>query len=221
MTYSTILSIPKRKNGYVAIKTDMAKAYDRLEWKFIKATMLSMGFPIHIVSIIMKCVTSVSYSILINGRPSTRFKPQRGIRQGDPLSPYLFILYANVFSALISKAQLDNQIHGVKIAPGALEISHLSFADDSLILCKANKSEASTIHLIISTYQEASGQLVNLDKSELLFSKYVNQQAKTEVMSCLPMQVVTVFSKYLGMPTYIGRSKNRFLTTYKKGFGKN
>jgi hypothetical protein len=116
-----------RKNGFVAIKTDMAKAYDRLEWPFIKSIMLNMGFPQHLVSLIMRCVSTVSYIILINGRPSARFRPQRGIRQGDPLSPYLFIICANVFSNLISKAQLNNKIHGVKIAPEAPEISHLFF----------------------------------------------------------------------------------------------
>ena len=171
----------------MAIKTDIAKAYDRLEWSFIKSTMLSMGFPPHLVSLIIRCVTTVFYNILINGRSSVRFKPHWGIRQGDPLSPYLFIICANVFSNLISKAQLDNKIHGIKIAPGAPEISYLFFVDDSLIFCRANKSEATQLKQIITTYQEASGQLVNLDKSGILFSKKFDTQAKNEVLSCLPM----------------------------------
>jgi len=142
----------------MAIKTDMAKAYDRLEWQFIQATMTSMGFPPHLVSTIMKCISTVSYSIILNGRPSTKFIPQRGIRQGDPLSPYLFILCANVFSALISKAQSEHIIHGVKISSGAPEISHLLFVDDSLIFCGATKTEATIIQDIINTYQQTSGQ---------------------------------------------------------------
>jgi hypothetical protein len=149
----------------------MAKAYDRLEWTFIKSTLTSMGFPTHLVSLIMRCVTTVSYSILINGKPTTSFRPHRGIRLGDPLSPYLFIICANVFSNLISRAPLDNKIHGIKIAPRAPEISHLFFVDDSLIFCRANKTEATILKQTISTYLETLGQLVNLDKSELLFSK--------------------------------------------------
>jgi hypothetical protein len=129
-----------RKNGFVGIKTDMAKAYDRVEWNFLAATLDSMGIPTPMINTIMKCVTSVSFSILINGQPSREFYPQRGLRQGDPLSPYLFIICADVLSGLISQAQTTHLIHGVKIAPMASEISHLLFADDSLMFCRANTS---------------------------------------------------------------------------------
>jgi hypothetical protein len=118
----------------------MAKAYDRVEWNFLAATLDSMGIPTPMINTIMKCVTSVSFSILINGQPSREFYPQRGLRQGDPLSPYLFIICADVLSGLISQAQTTHLIHGVKIAPMASEISHLLFADDSLMFCRANTS---------------------------------------------------------------------------------
>jgi hypothetical protein len=97
----------------------MAKAYDRVEWEFLKATLDSMGFPYNIISIIMKCVTSVTFAILINGVPTQTFSPQRGLRQGDPLSPYLFILCADVLFGLISNAQMNKCIKGVKVAHGA------------------------------------------------------------------------------------------------------
>jgi hypothetical protein len=116
----------------VGIKTDMAKAYDRVEWEFLEATLMVMGFPVDKVQTIMKCVTTVTFSILINGQPSSCFQPKRGLRQGDPLSPYLFIICADVLSGLISRAQSNLSIHGVKIAHRAPEISHLLFADDSL-----------------------------------------------------------------------------------------
>lgn len=86
----------------VDIKLDMEKAYDRLDWNFIKHTLINIGFPMSFTKIIMNCLTTVSLSILINGYPIEYFQPSRGIRQGDPLSPYLFILYANVFSELIT-----------------------------------------------------------------------------------------------------------------------
>jgi hypothetical protein len=107
------------KQGFIGIKTDMAKAYDRVEWNFLKTTLDIMGFPNHLTNIIMNCVTNVTFFILINGQPSQTFKPQRGLRQGDLLSPYLFILCANVFSGLITKAQIERRLHGVKVANGA------------------------------------------------------------------------------------------------------
>jgi hypothetical protein len=116
-----------KKKGLVGIKLDMAKAYDRLEWIFINNTLLSMGFPGNLVKTIMNCVTTVSFSILINGQPSPYFKLHRGIRQGDPLSPYLFILCADVFSGLITKAQNQSLIHGISIVQNAPKVSHLFF----------------------------------------------------------------------------------------------
>ncbi|MCI39159.1 putative ribonuclease H protein, partial [Trifolium medium] len=87
-----------------------------------------------------------------------------GLRQGDPLSPYLFILCAEVFSGLQVKAQQDNQIHGISLARGAPEITRLFYADDSLIFCRVNRDEARTLVQVFDDYQRASGQLINLEK---------------------------------------------------------
>ncbi|PNX99664.1 ribonuclease H, partial [Trifolium pratense] len=199
----------KKKKGFVGIKTDMAKAYDRVEWSFLQATLEAMGFPKKLTDTIIRCVSTVQFSILINGIPSMPFKPQRGLRQGDPLSPYLFILCADVLSGLITQAQQKTLIHGVKSAPSAPEITHLLFADDSLFFCRANKEEINNIKNIILDYQKASGQLVNMTKSELIFSKKVPENVQLEITQILPMKRVEHFSKYLGMPTDIGRSKHQ------------
>jgi hypothetical protein len=137
--------------GYVGIKIDMAKAYDRVEWNFLQATLEAMGFPQQLTNTIIKCVSTFNFFILINGCPSRQFKPQRGLRQGDPLSPYLFIICADVLSGLITQGQQNHLIHGVKIAPRAPEVTHLLFADDSLFFCRANKKETSTLKKIIQT----------------------------------------------------------------------
>jgi hypothetical protein len=114
-----------------------------------------------------------------------------------------------VLSGLIAKAQSNNLIHGVKIVPGAPEVTHLLFADDSILFCRANKEETTNLKDVISTYQAASGQLVNMEKSEIIFSKKVPESIKEGITQTLPMQRVESFSKYLGMSTQLGRSKQQ------------
>jgi hypothetical protein len=104
---------------------------------------------------------------------------------------------------------MNNEIHGVKVAHGAPAVSHLLFADDSLFFCRASTKEATAIKNIIEDYQEASGQLVNMAKSEMMFSKNVPPANKTNIGQIMPMSRVDHFSKYLGMPTQMGRSKKQ------------
>ena len=89
----------------------------------------------------MKCVSSVSYQVLINGEVKGHIKPSRGLRQGDPLSPFLFILCTEVLISHIKRAEETKKISGIKIARGSPSISHLLFADDSLFFCKAEQSQ--------------------------------------------------------------------------------
>jgi len=105
----------KGKEGYAAVKLDMSKAYDQVEWSFLHAIMTKMGFRSRWIDLIMNCVTTVSYRIRVNGELSEMFKPERGLRQGDPLSPYLFLLCAEGFSTLLSQAEQNGRLQGVKV----------------------------------------------------------------------------------------------------------
>jgi len=140
--------------------------------------MRAMGFPARIINIIMNCIRSVSFSILINGQPTDPFSPNRGIRQGDPLSPYIFIICAEVLSGLITKSQQEGHIHGVSIATNAPPISHLLYLDDCILFCKAKPEEGQAIKHILDIYQATSGQKVNMDKSNMFFSPNISPEYK-------------------------------------------
>jgi hypothetical protein len=121
------------KLGEVALKLDISKAYDRIDWEYLRGIMCKMGFSTQWISWIMMCVETVDYSVIVNGNIVGPIIPGRGLRQGDPLSPYLFIICAEGLSALIRQAEARGDIHGTKICRNAPIISHLLFADDCFL----------------------------------------------------------------------------------------
>ncbi|XP_021752531.1 uncharacterized protein LOC110718037 [Chenopodium quinoa] len=151
----------------------MAKACDRVEWAFLRALMLKLGFAAQWVNRVMHCVSLVSFSVLINGVPSWNFTPSRGLQQGDSLSPYPFILCAEALSGLLSKAVDGGRLHGIRVAPTAPPISHLLFVNDSIIFTRANIDEVNTICEVLHTYEATLDQMVNLGKTTVSFSKGV------------------------------------------------
>ncbi|KAL0011163.1 hypothetical protein SO802_006271 [Lithocarpus litseifolius] len=197
----------KGKKGYMALKLDISKAYDRVEWHFLHRIMEKLGFPTIWIDRVMSCVTTTSLSILINGKPYGLIHPSRGIRQGDPLSPYLFLLCAEGFTALLKEAESEGRIKGVSICRGAPQITNLMFADDSLLFCQATRAEGETITEILQTYERASGQRINLEKSSAYFSSNTSDRQKGQILDVLGVKEVDRFETYLGLPTLIGRAK--------------
>jgi hypothetical protein len=122
------------------LKMDMEKAFDQMEWLFVLAIMKKLGFNDTWLGWIEACISSSSFSILINGSLFGMISPARGLRQGDPLSPFLLILGSEVFSRLMIHEASLGHINGIKIARNNPAIHHLLFVDDLLIFGQATNS---------------------------------------------------------------------------------
>ncbi|XP_058784595.1 uncharacterized protein LOC131659421 [Vicia villosa] len=164
----------------IALKLDIGKAYDKIDWDYLKD--YHYGFLSKWVGWIMLCVGTVEYSMSMNGNMVGPIVPRRGLRQGDPLSPYLFILCAEGLTALIRKAENKGDIYGVKICRNAPIISHLLFSDDCFLFFKANIEETNVMKDILATYEEASGQAINFQKYEFYCSRNVNSDTRLELL---------------------------------------
>uniref|UniRef100_A0A803NHI3 Reverse transcriptase domain-containing protein n=1 Tax=Cannabis sativa TaxID=3483 RepID=A0A803NHI3_CANSA len=210
--FELLHSLFKKNNGvrgFMALKLDMSKAYDRVEWCFLRAIMSRFGFPCRWVDLIMDCVSSAEYAFLVNGRPRGSVVPSRGLRQGCPLSPYLFLFCAEALSMLLQQAETSGDLMGFRCSRSGPRVSHLFFADDSLIFGRANGREAESIRRILQCYERASGQQVNFDKSAITFSPNVQPADRTSVLGILGLGSVATHDKYLGLPTVIGKNKKR------------
>ncbi|KAK1606371.1 hypothetical protein QYE76_030044 [Lolium multiflorum] len=197
-----------KKHRFCALKLDMRKAYDRVEWKYLEEIMLRLGFSRRWVTLVMRLVTSVSFSVLFNGVPQEEFRPTRGIRQGDPISPYLFLLAAEGLSCFLENHDQSSTLNGVQVASTAPAVNHLLFADDSMLFFKANAEGAREVKEALAKYCNASGQRINTDKSSIFFSRRCPEGIKGDIKEELDVQRETLNEKYLGMPADVGRSKS-------------
>ncbi|XP_040998968.1 uncharacterized protein LOC121244821 [Juglans microcarpa x Juglans regia] len=172
-----------------------------------------MGFCNQWIELVMNCIEAVSYAILVNGSPQESFHPTRGIRQRDPLSPYVFIICAKALSSLISKTKGEGLIHGVPIAKNRLRISQLFFADDCLLFCKANAIEWGKLFGLLRAYESASGQILNLEKTSIIFSKNTSRDTQQYILSIDGVRNGMSYEKYLGLPSVVGKNKAK---TFKR-----
>ena len=200
---------PMCKAKFVAIKTDMSKAYDRVEWNFLEALLLKMGFAETCVSWIRWCVSSVSYQILLNGEPKGNIQPSRGLRQGDPLSPFLFILLTEVLISQLKGAEEEGRITSLKIARASPAVSHLLSQMTVFFFYKADVQKCAELMRIITVYGRASGKQLNPGKSSILCGSKVGQDIKRAIKQTLGIQKEGGMRMYLGLPEKICGSKRQ------------
>nr|DAD35521.1 TPA_asm: hypothetical protein HUJ06_006161 [Nelumbo nucifera] len=130
------------KTFYMAIKINLNKAYDRLEWPYIIKVLDKLGINSHWQGLIQSCISSVEFAFKINGTQRGKVKPCRGIRQGDPLPPYIFILAVQALSLIIQDSVQNGRLHPLRFKRSGMSISHMFYTDDCLLFLKANIQNA-------------------------------------------------------------------------------
>ncbi|XP_042980196.1 uncharacterized protein LOC122310366 [Carya illinoinensis] len=164
----------KGNEGFMALKLDMSKAYDRIEWSFLQAVMIRMGFDSKWIEVILRCVSTVSYFVLLNGIPKSSFTPSRGIRQGDHLSPYLFIICVESLSKMIQSAEGTGAITGVPLGRNQASGQRLNKEKTSILFSKNTKAEARDLITQVAGIQSSQpydkylGLPVEIDSKSLL-----------------------------------------------------
>ncbi|KAA3489221.1 reverse transcriptase [Gossypium australe] len=203
------------KKGYMAVKLDMSKAYDRVEWSFIKEVMMKMGFAEKWIELILKCITTASFAININGERGRGFQATRGLRQGDPLSPFLFLICSEGLSALMRLDMKEGLIKGAKASRRGPAISHLLFTDNCILFGEATNNGAQLLKGILNEYEKCSGQCVNFNKSTIFYSSNTSEESKRQVLEILGVRPSTDMEKYLGLPNMVGRRKKESFQNLK------
>ncbi|GKV01676.1 hypothetical protein SLEP1_g14215 [Rubroshorea leprosula] len=199
----------RRKRSTLIFKADFEKAYDSVNWEFFNRMMEKFGFCRKWRMWIRECLSTATVSVLVNGSPTEEFHMKKGLRQGDPLAPFLFLLVAEALNGLILKAKEENLYKGTVVGAEEMEITHLQFADDSIFFCEASEQNVQTIKCVLRCFELISGLKVNYFKSALygisVETQKVNEWA--EKLNCV--RGVMPF-KYLGIP--VGANSRRIST---------
>jgi hypothetical protein len=184
------------------LKIDLAKAFDRVEWNFIVKALARKGLHSHFINLIYSCISSPIFSVIINGQPFAKFRGDRGIRQGCPLSPYLFVIAINELSIALQEAMSTNYFAGITLGPNCPPIHSLLFPDDLLVCGKATTQETRIKH-ILHGFCVQSGQTPNWEKSGIMFSKHVSLSTCQSIKQIFPVPDIDNNFKHLGHPLII------------------
>ncbi|RVX22620.1 putative ribonuclease H protein [Vitis vinifera] len=159
----------KKRSGEegVVFKIDFEKAYDHVSWDFLDHVMEKKGFNPRWRNWIRGCLSSVSFAILVNGNAKEWVKASRGLRQGDPLFPFLFTIVADVLSRMLLRAEERNVFEGFRVGRNRTRVSHLQFADDTIFFSNSREEDLLTLKSVLLVFGHISGLKVNLDKSNI------------------------------------------------------
>ena len=213
MLHSVLIAnevVDEAKRGHkscMVFKVNYEKAYDSVSWEFLIYMMRRLGFGPKWTQWMLGCLKSASISVLVNGSPTKEFYPQRGLRQGDLLSPLLFNIVAEGLSGLMSKAINRGLYRGFLVGINKVEVSLLQYVDDTIFLGEATMENVRAIKAILRAFELASGLKINFAKSSCgAFS--VSEQWTYDASNYLNYRLMSVPFAYLGIP--IGANPRRY-----------
>lgn len=200
----------RSEGGNIILKYDISKAYDRLEWRFLLRAMGIMGFSTGFQDLVYRSICNIRYRVCVNGFYSQEFRSSRGVRQGDPLSPLLFIIAQQILSYNLNHRQDSSVLSPYSLGRKVKPISHLFYADDMLIFTNGRLNSLQRLKQLMGRYEAASGQQINLQKSALYVSKRITRARITRIQRLTGCQAKQLPFKYLGAPIYNGRCRIQF-----------
>ncbi|GKV33856.1 hypothetical protein SLEP1_g42305 [Rubroshorea leprosula] len=189
----------RKKMKSFLFKVDFEKAYDKVCWEFVDYMLMRMGFNITWRKWIQECLRSSMVSVLVNGSPTKQFTVSKDLRQGDPLSPFLFLIVAEGLNGLVSSAVVKEQYKGVIVGNGAVSVSHLQFADDMIFFGEVTEENIKAIKCIMMVFELVSGLKINFGKSQLM-GIGVGEEWRARMAFRLYCKEGGFPFKYLGIP---------------------
>jgi len=189
-----------------ALKIDIRKAFDTVSWEFILLGLRAIGVPNAMVRWIEVCVSTAHFSVAVNGELHGFFQSARGIRQGDPLSPYLFVLAMEGLRGVLREAAQDPRYH-YHWRCQQESITHLCFADDLMIFCQADMDSVRVVRRALDDFADLSGLVINPEKSHAFLSG-VDDDLKASLLGLLGFRLGSLPVRYLGVPLITTRLKH-------------
>ncbi|GLJ29203.1 hypothetical protein SUGI_0575970 [Cryptomeria japonica] len=206
LTTETLHSIIQDKKNAMMIKLDISKAYDKVRWEFLIEVIQKMGFSQKWIEIIKVCISTPHYSVAINGSLFSFFESLNGLRQGDPISPFLFVIMAEALSRYIAKLRENKVWNGIEVHANIQAITHSQFADDTTLFGETSVTEAEIIKLVLNNYAMVSRQHINRKKMEVFFFN-TKKEIQAKIAKILRCTIGTLPVKYLGVPLIGGKAK--------------
>jgi len=202
-----INTLPKKHfGGNAAIKVDIRKAFDTMDWNFLLLVLHSFGFHMVFCDWISAILQSARLSVLVNGSIVGFFPCKRGVRQGDPLSPLLFCLVEEVLSRAIELKRISGALKPMSYCKNISLPTHILYTDDIFICCADTRKNIKCLIQVFNSYSEVSGQLVNFEKSKL-FTGAMTSNISRNLVRLSGFSLGAIPFHYLGCPIFQGRPR--------------